>query len=75
MLLERRTFINSMGHTHVASTAPAIQPAVMAVNGFLDFFVAILTCLFYIVVVLSLLLLQLLLRNVDGDDVSRLYVV
>ena len=31
----------SMGQTHVASTAPAMQPADMAVNGLLDFLVAI----------------------------------
>ena len=31
------TLINSMGQTHVASTPPAMQPAVIAVNGFLDF--------------------------------------
>ena len=31
------TLINSMGHTAVASTPPAMHPAVIAVNGFFDF--------------------------------------
>ncbi len=35
----------SMGQTHVASTAPAMQPADIAVNGLLDFLVAIFNAL------------------------------
>jgi hypothetical protein len=30
------TFMNSIGHTNVASTAPAMQPLAMAVTGFVD---------------------------------------
>ena len=32
------TLMNSIGHTNVASTAPAMQPLAMAVTGFFDFF-------------------------------------
>jgi hypothetical protein len=43
--------MNSMGHTHVASTAPAIQPLAMAVTELFDFFAilvfALLGVLFY----------------------------